>query len=73
MNNPFVRAVGITAIAWALLQGLSYILDAVVKLVTVAAVWTRAYFIPYSTQLAIGIGVVYLLYTAVTTSRNNDY
>ncbi len=73
MNNPFIRAVGITAIAWALLQGLTYILDALAKLATVAAVWTRAFFIPYSTQVAIGIGVVYLIYTAVTTSKDNDY
>jgi DMSO/TMAO reductase YedYZ heme-binding membrane subunit len=73
MNNPFIRAVGITAIAWALLQGLSYVLDAVVKLVSVAAIWTRAFFIPYSTQVAIGIGVVYLLYTAVTSSKDDNY
>lgn len=71
MNNPFIRAAGITAIAWALLQGLTYILDALAKLATVAAVWTRAFFIPYSTQVAIGIGLIYLLYTAVTTSRDD--
>jgi len=69
-NNPFIRAVGITAIAWALLQGLAYVLDALVKLVSVAAIWTRAFFIPYSTQVAIGIGVIYLIYTAVTTSKD---
>jgi DMSO/TMAO reductase YedYZ heme-binding membrane subunit len=71
LNNPFVRAVGIVAIVWALLQGLSYVLDALVKLVTTAAIFTRAYFIPYSTQVAIGLGVVYLIYTAITTSRDD--
>ncbi len=70
LNNPFVRAVGITAIAWALLQGIVYVLDALVKLMSSLATWTRIFFVPYSIQVAIGIGVVYLLYTAVTTSRD---
>ena len=70
LNNPFIRAVGITAIAWILLQGLTYILDALVKLMSSLAVWTRVFFVPHSIQLAIGIGIVYLIYTAVTTSRD---
>ncbi len=70
LNNPFVRAVGITTIAWVLLQGITYILDALVNLMSSLAAWTRIFFIPYSIQVAIGIGFVYLLYTAITTSRN---
>ena len=70
LNNPFIRAVGIAAIAWALLQGITYILDALVKLMSSLAIWTRVFFVPYSIQVAIGIGVVYLIYTAVTTSRD---
>ena len=72
LNNPFVRAVGIAAIAWALLQGATYVLDALVNLVTTAAIFTKAFFIPYSTQVAIGIGAIYLLYTAVTTSKDYE-
>jgi DMSO/TMAO reductase YedYZ heme-binding membrane subunit len=70
LNNPFVRAVGITAIAWALLQGIVYVLDALVKLMSSLATWTRIFFVPYSIQIAIGIGVVYLIHTAVTTSKD---
>lgn len=70
LNNPFVRAVGIAAIAWVLLQGVTFVLDALVKLTTSLALWTRLFFIPHSTEVAIGIGATYLFYVAVTTSRD---
>ena len=69
-NNPFIRAFGIAAIAWVLLQGLNLILDALVRLMTSFAFWVRIFFIPHSTEVAIGIGVIFLIFTAVTSSKD---
>lgn len=60
---------GVAAITWVLVQCLAYVLDAVGKLVSSLALWTRAFFIPHSIQTAIGVGVAFLIYTAFIGSR----
>jgi hypothetical protein len=69
MNNPFIQALGIAALCYITLQGLSIIARSLAMILQSFSFWVQAYLVPHSWQVAIAIGVLYLLYVAVTTSR----
>lgn len=70
LNNPFIRAVGVAAVAYLILRALSWALFAFANVAQSFATWTKFYFIPWSEEIAIGLGVALLIFTAVTTSRD---
>lgn len=71
LNNPFIHAVGFATIAYVLFQLLARGLYAFSTIAASLATWTKYSFLPWSEELAIGLGVAFLLVTAVTTSRNS--
>ena len=69
-NNPFIRAAGVAAIAYLIFRSLSWALFAFASVAQSLAYWTKWYFIPWSEEVAVGLGVAFLIFTAVTTSRD---
>jgi hypothetical protein len=68
-NNPFIRAVGVAAIAYLIFRSLGAALFAFANVAQSFAYWTKLYFIPWSEEVAICLGITFLIFTAVTTSR----
>lgn len=69
-NNPFVRAMGLMAICYLVLQALGWGLNSLVYLTQGFSFWVKYTLIPHAWQIALAIGVIYLLLTAVTTSKD---
>ena len=69
-SNPFVRAIGLVALCYLVLQALGWGLNSLSILAASFSYWVRFTLIPHGWQIALAIGVVYLLLTAVTTSRD---
>lgn len=69
-NNPFVRAVGVAAIAYGIFQLLAQALYAFARIAESFSRWVKWSFLPWSDEIAIGLGVAFLIVTAVTTSRD---
>lgn len=70
-NNPFIRAAGVAAIAYLIFRSLGSVLFAFANVAQSFASWTKWYFIPWSEEIAIGLGIAFLIFTAVTTSRES--
>lgn len=69
LNNPFVRAIGLVAICYLVLQALGWGLNSVAALAQSFSFWVRYILIPHAWQIALASGVIYLLFTAVATSK----
>ncbi|HLO51870.1 MAG TPA: hypothetical protein VK211_25900 [Kamptonema sp.] len=69
-NNPFVRAAGVAAIAYGIFQLLAQALYAFARIAESFSQWVKWSFLPWSDEIAIGLGVAFLIVTAVTTSRD---
>jgi hypothetical protein len=69
-NNPFVRAAGIVAICYVLLNALGWGLDSVLTLLNSFSWWVRFTLAPHAWQIGVAIAVAYLVLTAMTTSRD---
>ncbi len=72
MNNAFLKALGIVALCYIVLQAFSWILSSLFRITQGLGYWVRYTLIPHSWQIAIAIGIVYLLYTALN-GRRGDY
>jgi hypothetical protein len=70
-NNPFVRAVGIAAIAYLIFRSLAIAMFALANIAQSFAYWLKWNFLPWSEEIAVGIGVAFLVFVAVTTSKEN--
>ncbi|HEY9752770.1 MAG TPA: hypothetical protein V6C46_07455 [Coleofasciculaceae cyanobacterium] len=70
-NNPFVRAAGLVAICYIVLQALGWVLRSIAVISTSFSYWIRHTLIPHAWQIGLAIGVIYLVLTALTSSRNN--
>jgi hypothetical protein len=68
-NNPFIRASGVAATAYLIFRSLSWALFVFASIAQSFAYWIKWNFIPWSEEVAIGLGIVFLIFTAVTTSR----
>lgn len=69
-NNPFIRAAGVAAIAYLILRSLTWALFAFANIAQSFAFWLKWNFVPWSEEIAIGLGVAFLIFIAVTTSRD---
>ena len=70
-NNPFIQAVGVAATAYLIFRSLAWAIFAVASIMQSFASWLKWNFVPWSEEVAIGIGVAFLIYVAATTSRRN--
>ena len=71
-NNPFIRAAGIAAIAYLIFKVLAQALFAFAQVAQSFSYWVKWHFVPWSEEVAIGLGVAFLIFTAVTTSRDRS-
>ncbi|MFB2919923.1 MULTISPECIES: hypothetical protein [Aerosakkonema] len=71
-NNPFIRAAGVAAIAYVLFKVLVQALFAFAQITQSFAYWLKWHFVPWSEEIAIGLGLAFLILTAVTTSRDRS-
>jgi hypothetical protein len=69
-NNRFVQAVGIAAIAGMAFLAISWSLGALSRILQTVVYFVQSVLLPYSWQAALALGVLYLLFAAVTSSRN---
>ncbi|MBD3884583.1 hypothetical protein IFO70_22850 [Phormidium tenue FACHB-886] len=69
-NNPFVRAAGIVAICYVLLQALGWGLKSLAAIAGSFSAWIRFILVPHAWQIALAAGVAYMIITALTTSRD---
>ena len=72
MNNRFVQAVGVAAIAGIAFWAISWGLGALSRILQTAIFYVQFVLLPYSWQAALAVGVLYLLFAAVTSSRKQD-
>lgn len=71
MNNKFVQAVGVAGVAYVSFLGLSWVLSALANVTSGFISWMRYSLLPNSWQIALALGVLWLLWSAVTSSRDN--
>ncbi|HEY9643117.1 MAG TPA: hypothetical protein V6C57_21695 [Coleofasciculaceae cyanobacterium] len=69
-NNPFVRAAGIVAICYLLLQALGWGLNSLSVIAGSFSFWVRYTLVPHAWQIGLAAGVAYMVITALTTSRD---
>jgi hypothetical protein len=69
-NNRFVQAVGVAAIVGIAFWAISWGLGAFSRILQTVVYFIRFVLLPYSWQIALAVGVLYLLFAAVTSSRN---
>jgi hypothetical protein len=69
MNHAFLKALGLVALCYITLQALSWIFSSVFRITQGLGYWFRYTLMPHTWQIAIAIGIVYLLYTAATDRR----
>lgn len=70
LNNPFIRAIGLVALCYLLLQALGWGLHSAALLADSFSYWVKYILIPHAWQIGLAVGVAYLILTAVTTSRD---
>jgi len=71
MNNKFVQAVGVAAIAYLGFMGIAWAVRSVSYIFSGFGYWLRNDFLPYSWEIALALGVLWFLWSAVTNSKNN--
>ncbi len=65
MNRRFLYVLGIGALCYLVLQGLSRIVSSLSSVFASFNYWIRWQLLPHTWQIAIALGLLYLLYTAV--------
>jgi hypothetical protein len=70
MNSRFINALGIVAACYILLQALFWITNSAFWITQSFGYWLRYILLPHTWQIAIAAGVIYLLYTALTSGRS---
>lgn len=68
MNSRLINALGIVALCYILLQLGTWILNSVLSITAGFGYWLRYTVTPHAWQIAIALGILYLLYTAITSS-----
>ncbi len=69
MNSRFINALGIVALCYITLQAFSWITVSVLRITQGFGSWIRYTVLPHTWQIAIAVGLVYVLYTAATSGR----
>jgi hypothetical protein len=67
MNSRFINALGIVALCYIMLQALSWITISIFRITQGLGYWMRYTLLPHAWQIAIAMGLVYLVYTAATS------
>lgn len=70
VRNAFIQAIGVAAIAYLLLITLNWGMVNMLRLLTSFSFWYRHSFIYWAEEVAIALGVAYLLIAGVLASRN---
>lgn len=71
-SNLFIQAVGVAAVAFLVFRSLYWVLDHLARLMSSLSGWLRYTALPWSEEVAIGLGLTYLLVAAVLSSRNSS-
>jgi hypothetical protein len=69
MNNTFIKALGLVALCYLILQSLSWISVSLLRITQGFGYWFYSTLLPHTWQIAIAIAIIYLLYTATTSRR----
>jgi hypothetical protein len=69
-NNRFVQAVGVAAIVAMAFLAISWSLGALSRILQTVVYFVQSVLLPYGLQAALAMGALYLLFAAVTSSRN---
>ncbi len=69
-RNPFLRAIGLVAVIYIILKALSWGANSAFWILQSLSYWVRWTLLPHAWQVALAAGVIYLLLTALTTSKD---
>ncbi len=71
MNHAFLKALGIVALCYFVLQALTWIATSLFSITQGLNYWLLYTLLPHAWQIAMAIGIIYLLLTAVTGRRGS--
>jgi hypothetical protein len=71
MNNRFVQAMGVAAVAYIGFLGATWALGSFSRAASGFFYWVRYSFLPMSWEIALAVGVLWFLGSAVFSSRNS--
>lgn len=71
-SNVFVQSVGVAAVAYIIFRSLYWVLYHLAQLMSSFSSWLKWTALPWSEEIAIGLGVAYLIFAAVMSSRNSS-
>jgi hypothetical protein len=71
MNNRFVQSMGVAAVAYIGFLGASWALSAFSRAASGFFYWVRFNLLPMSWEIALAIGVLWFLGSAISSSRNS--
>lgn len=72
-NNRFIQALGLVAACFLLLQGTAWILNSLLRITAGFGYWLRYVLMPHAWQIAIAVGVIYLLLNALSRDRGDSF
>ena len=71
LRNLFVQALGVGALFYITLMALDWILTFLLRILETFSQWYRWHASPYAFQIAIGLAVLWVVWSAVFSSRQN--
>jgi len=70
-GNLFVQAIGVAAVTYLVFRSLYWVLYYLAKMMSSLSYWLRYTALPWSEEVAIGLGIIYIVVAAVMSSRNS--
>lgn len=71
LRNLFVQTVGVVACIYLILLGLNWAILFALRTLETFSRWYRYQAAPYSLQIALGLGLAYLVVMGILSSREN--
>ena len=71
LQNRFVQSLGVAALVYLIFQALAWGMEAILRILESFSRWYRYHGVPWAEETAIAIGVIYLIVSAVISSRQN--
>jgi hypothetical protein len=71
LNNHFIRAAAIAALVYFLFQLVSWGIGAFLRILETFSRWYRFHGVPWAEETAIVVGLLYLFFVAVSSSKSS--
>lgn len=71
LRNLFVQSVGVVACIYLILLGMNWAILFALRALEAFSRWYRWHAAPYSLQIALGLGLIYLVLMGILSSKEN--